>query len=57
MWDLVGNPENRFSHNEAHLSVSFSGLITSVGEERAYLFLLSITRSYVDFVRRCFLFL
>ena len=20
MWDLVGNPEDRFSHNEAHLS-------------------------------------
>ena len=19
MWDLVGNPENRFSHNEAHI--------------------------------------
>ena len=19
MWDLVGNPEDRFSHNEAHL--------------------------------------
>ena len=21
MWDLVGNPEDRFSHNEAHLIV------------------------------------
>ena len=21
MWDLVGNPEDRFSHNEAHLSI------------------------------------
>ena len=25
MWDLVENPEDRFSHNEAHLIVSFSG--------------------------------
>ena len=33
MSDLVGNPEDRFSHNEAQ--ISFSGLITSVGEERA----------------------
>ena len=22
MWDLVGNPEERFSHNEAHISVA-----------------------------------
>ena len=21
VWDLVGNPEDRFSHNEAHISV------------------------------------
>ena len=24
MWDLVGNPEDRFSHNEAHLDKSSS---------------------------------
>ena len=24
MWDLVGNPEDRFSHNEAHISSSSS---------------------------------
>ena len=23
MWDLVGNPEDRFSHNKAHLKVGF----------------------------------
>ena len=23
MWDLVGNPEDRFSHNEAHIKVGF----------------------------------
>ena len=22
MWDLVGNPEDRFSHNEAHMAVT-----------------------------------
>ena len=22
VWDLVGNPEDRFSHNEAHINIS-----------------------------------
>ena len=37
MSDLVGNPEDGFSHKEAliYLYVSFSRLITSVGVERA----------------------
>ena len=38
----------------SYLYVSFSGLITSVGE---LIVLLSITRNYVVSVRRCFLFL
>ena len=24
MWDLVGNPEDRFSHNEAHIVMTKS---------------------------------
>ena len=27
MSDLVGNPEDRFSHNEAHMKVGFEGSI------------------------------
>ena len=30
MWDLVGNPEDRFSHNEAHLCVEDGNLVLSV---------------------------
>ena len=40
----------------SYLYLSFSGLITSVGEERA-LFLPSFTCKYVVFVRRGLLFL
>ena len=25
MWNLVGNPEDRFSHNEAHISAGSKG--------------------------------
>ena len=39
-----------------YVYISCSGLITSVGEERAY-FLLSFTCNYVVTVRRGFLFL
>ena len=39
-----------------YLHVSFSRLITSVGEERGF-FLLSFTRNFVVSVLRCFLFL
>ena len=28
VWDLVGNPEDRFSHNEAHIILVFSGTCT-----------------------------
>ena len=32
MWDLVGNPEDRFSHNEAHLLIQlFSILVSRTG--------------------------
>ena len=41
------------SYSVSYLYVSFSGLITSVGEERA-IFLLSIVRIYVVSVRRGF---
>ena len=29
--DLVGNPEDRFSHNEAHMKVGFKGVIVMHG--------------------------
>ena len=45
--DLVKKPENRVSHNEAHLNVSFSGF-----GKRELVSLLSITRIFVVSVRR-----
>ena len=37
MWDLVGNPEDRFSHNEAHIVVYYAqmGLTEAESVERA----------------------
>ena len=32
MWDLVGNPEDRFSHNEAHLITYISYIVTEISE-------------------------
>ena len=33
MWDLVGNPEDRFSHNEAHIKMlSFAAYLTFLPE-------------------------
>ena len=29
VWDLVGNPEDRFSHNEPHIKVVFDGVSIS----------------------------
>ena len=29
MWDLVGNPEDRFSHNEAQIMIHIEWLILS----------------------------
>ena len=29
MWDLVGNPEDRVSHNEAHMARAITGKLTS----------------------------
>ena len=31
MWDLVGNPEDRFSHNQAHFRSKFSIALSSSG--------------------------
>ena len=51
MSDLVGNPEDRFSHNEAHFNVSFSGW-----GKRGLVFLISIIRDVVVSVRRRYFF-
>ena len=31
MWDLVGNPEDRFSHDEAHMSCIMRNSVSGVG--------------------------
>ena len=46
MWDLVGNPEERFSHNEAHNMYSFLGL-----EERMGLGLPTLYDLYSFYIR------
>ena len=30
MWDLVGNPDDRFSHNEAHVKIEPAAIVRPI---------------------------
>ena len=46
MWDLVGNPEDRFSHNEAHF-------VTSIPDEKMMLKNIPVNHSTIPDVSTC----
>ena len=57
MWDLVGNPEDRFSHNEVHI-IFFRNALLSILSSCAVRFLSDLARNPVGrFCRNTYSFL
>ena len=48
MWDLVGNPKDRFSHNEAHMLSELDSLVMVLNSRDAY-----VRNSYITITRLC----
>ena len=53
MWDLVGNPEDRFSHNEAHLrQLRRNHLVKTISLHQRYISVHQIC-CCIDIIRSC----
>ena len=53
MWDLVGNPEDRFSRNEAHMSLFLLIKGLNIGELVVSFVLFCETEFYCTVVTMC----